>query len=79
MKINKYTKFIITLGSILTVSAFVMCALTAIFAGKAGNYYILMSYSADFATLSRQYIGLTALGAVITELIYRPLKDDETE
>ncbi len=79
MKINKYTKFIITLGSILIASAFVLCALTAVAAGRKGNYYILMSYSADFAILSRQYIGLTALGAIITEIIYRPLKDDETE
>ncbi len=78
MKINKYTKIILIFGSILIVLAMVACAVTAIMAGRIGNYYIFMSYSEDFATLSRQYIGLTALGAVVTQIIY-PKKDDETE
>lgn len=76
MKINKYTKIILIFGSILTVAAMTMCAVTAISAGKAGNYYLLMSYSEDFAILSRQYIGLTALGALITHVIYREKKEE---
>lgn len=75
MKINKYTKFILISGSILTLAAMVGCALTYIFAGKTGNYYLLMNYSRDFAVLSRQYIGLTALGAVITHIIYCPYEE----
>lgn len=75
MKINKYTKIILILGSILSVAAMVLCAVTAIMAGREGNYYILMSYSEDFAILSRQYIGLTALGAIITQVIYRPQEE----
>lgn len=70
MKINKYTKILLIIGSIMTVAAMVACAVTAITAGKAGNYYLLMSYSKDFAVLSRQYIGITVLGAIITEIIY---------
>lgn len=76
MKINKYTKIILIFGSILIVSAMVACALTGILAGKSGNYYIFMSYSRDFAVLSRQYIGLTALGAVITQVIYHPQEEE---
>ncbi len=70
MKINKYTKFIIFFGSILCVAAMTACAVTAITAGRTGNYYLLMGYSKDFALLSRQYIGITALGALITHIIY---------
>ncbi len=77
MKINKYTKIILIMGSILTVSAMTLCAVTAIAAGKAGNYYVFMSYSQDFAVLSRQYIGLTALGAFVTHVIYRHLEKEE--
>lgn len=77
MKINKYTKFILIAGSIMALCAMVGCALTAITAGKTGNYYILMSYSRDFAILSRQYIGLTALGAIITQVIYRPQEEEK--
>ena len=76
MKINKYTKFILISGSVLTLAAMVGCALTYIFAGRTGNYYLLMSYSRDFAVLSRQYIGLTALGAVITHIIYCPQEEE---
>ncbi len=76
MKINKYTKIILIFGSILTVAAMTLCAVTAISAGKIGNYYLLMSYSEDFATLSRQYIGLTALGAIITHVIYPEIKEE---
>lgn len=76
MKINKYTKFILIAGSIMAICAMVGCALAAITAGKAGNYYVLMSYSRDFAVLSRQYIGLTALGAIITHVIYRPQEEE---
>lgn len=71
MKFNKYTKIIIIMGSILTLLAMVACALTDIFAGKAGNYYLLMSYSRDFAILARQYTGLTILGGIITQVIYK--------
>lgn len=70
MKLNKYTKAILIMGSILTVLAMTLCAVTAISAGKAGNYYLLMSYSEDFAVLSRQYIGLTFLGCIIIQIIY---------
>lgn len=76
MGINKYTKIILIFGSILTVIAMTLCAVTAISAGKAGDYYLFMSYSEDFAILSRQYIGLTVLGAVITHVIY-PLRKEE--
>ncbi len=79
MKLNKYTKMILIIGSILILAAIVACAVTAITAGKTGNYYIYMSYSRDFAVLSRQYTGLTFLGAVITEVICRAQKDNETE
>ncbi len=71
MKLNKYTKTIIILGSILTVIAMVFCALTDICAGKTGNYYVMMSYSRDFAILARQYTGLTILGGIITHVIYK--------
>ena len=76
MKINKYTKIILIFGSILTVAAMTLCAVTAISAGKAGNYYLLMRYSEDFSLLSRQYIGLTALGATITQVIYHERKEE---
>lgn len=79
MKINKYTKLLLIIGSIMTIAAMVACAVTAIAAGKLGNYYLLMSYSRDFAVLSRQYIGITVLGAIITLVIYPPKKDNETE
>lgn len=76
MKINKYTKIILIFGGILTVLAMITCALTGIMAGREGNYYILMSYSRDFAVLSRQYIGLTVLGAIVTQIIYRPQEEE---
>ncbi len=76
MKLNKYTKLIIILGITLTVIAMVCCALTDICAGKTGNYYLLMSYSRDFAILSRQYIGLTILGGIITQVIYKEAEED---
>ena len=76
MKINKYTKIILITGSILTVAAMTLCAVCNIIAGKAGDYYLLMSYSQDFAVLSRQYIGLTALGAVITHVIYHETEEE---
>lgn len=76
MKINKYTKFILIFGSILALSAMVACALTGITAGKIGDYYTLTSFSRDFAVLSRQYIGLTALGAIITHVIYHPQEEE---
>ncbi|MBE6755396.1 MAG: hypothetical protein IJF20_02830 [Clostridia bacterium] len=76
MKINKYTKIILIMGSILTVAAMTLCAVCDIVAGKAGNYYLLMSYSQDFAVLSRQYIGLTALGAIVTHVIYREPEEE---
>lgn len=72
MRINKYTKILLIIGSIMTIAAMVACAVTAIIAGKAGNYYLLMGYSRDFAVLSRQYIGITVLGAIITHVIYPP-------
>ncbi len=77
MKINKYSKTILIMGSILTLLAITLSAVSAISAGKTGNYYVLMSYSRDFAILSRQYIGLTALGTVITQIIYRPQEKEE--
>lgn len=76
MKLNKYTKIIIILGSVLTVIAMVCCALTDICAGKAGNYYELISYSRDFAILSRQYTGLTILGCIITQIIYKEPEEE---
>lgn len=79
MKIYKYTKIIIHLGLTLTVTAITLSAIMNILAGKAGNYYLLMGYSRDFIILSRQYMGLTAIGAVITEIICRHIKDNETE
>ena len=79
MKINKYTKLIIFTGLALIVCAMTACAVTAILAGKTGNYYRLMSYSQDFAILSRQYIGITVLGSVITQIIYPHQKDNKTE
>ena len=79
MKINKYTKLIIFIGIALIIAAMTASAVTAITAGRIGNYYVFMSYSRDFATLSRQYIGLTTLGAIIAEVIYHPEKDNKTE
>ncbi len=70
MKLNKYTKTILIMGSILTICAMTLCAVTSISAGKAGDYYLLMSYSEDFAVLSRQYIGLSFLGCIIMQIIY---------
>ncbi len=71
MKIDKYTKIIIYFGSALTVIAITLSAIMSILAGKTGNYYVLMRYSQDFIILSRQYMGLTALGSIITEIICR--------
>ena len=76
MKLNKYTKTIIIMGSILTVLAMVLCALTDICAGKTGNYYLLIGYSRDFAILARQYTGLTILGGIITQVIYKEPEED---
>lgn len=70
LKTNKYAKFIIIFGGILSVAAMTACAVTSITAGRIGNYYLLMGYSRDFALLSRQYIGITVLGALITHIIY---------
>ncbi len=78
-KISKYTKLILLIGFGLISAAITASAVCSIVAGKAGNYYVLMSYSEDFATLTRQYTGLTAIGAVITEIISHSEKDNETE
>lgn len=75
MKIDKYTKIIIYFGLALIVCAITASATLNIIAGKAGNYYVLMRYSEDFMILSRQYMGLTALGAFITEIICRSVKE----
>ena len=69
MKLNKYAKSVFIIGSILTVCAMTLCAVTFISAGKAGDYYLLMNYSEDFALLSRQCIGLSFLGGIILQII----------
>ena len=71
MKLNKYTKIILYFGCALIVAAITASGVMNILAGKAGNYYLLMRYSEDFITLARQYTGLTALGAIVTEIICR--------
>lgn len=71
MEINKYTKIIIYMGFALISASITVSALMNILAGKTGNYYVLMGYSKDFLTLSRQYMGLTAIGSIITEMICR--------
>ncbi|MBE6782644.1 MAG: hypothetical protein E7536_01370 [Ruminococcaceae bacterium] len=79
MKLSKYTKLILFIGSGLITAAITTSIICALIAGKAGNYYVLMNYSKDFAVLSRQYAGLTALGCAVTEIILRSEKDNKTE
>ncbi len=75
MKLNKYSKIIFYLGTALVVLSITACAVCGILAGRAGNYYTLMSYSKDFAVLCRQYIGLTVIGCVLTETIVGKAKE----
>ncbi len=66
-KLNKYAKYIMSVGVLLIIWTFTVSIIFHISAGVWGDYYTFMSISSDLAVSARSCAGIISIAAFICQ------------